>query len=78
MELISSFNDTIPVIAVHDKDKPLCVLEIMPPERSDLFSPKRNTTESSIKQGTIKNKRKIEKTMLNKETSSVRKQVKSI
>jgi hypothetical protein len=31
MELISSFNNTIPVIAIHDKDEPLGVLEIMPP-----------------------------------------------
>jgi hypothetical protein len=59
MELIPSFNNTIPVIAVHDKDKPLGVLEVMPPERSDLFSPKRNKAEYSIKRGTITNERKI-------------------
>jgi hypothetical protein len=38
VELISCFNNTITVIAVHNKDKTLGVLEVMPPERSDLFS----------------------------------------
>jgi len=38
VELISGFNNTVTVIAVHNKDKTLGVLEVMPPERSDLFS----------------------------------------
>jgi hypothetical protein len=36
VELISGFNNTVTVIAVHNKDKTLCVLEVMPPEGSDL------------------------------------------
>jgi hypothetical protein len=38
VELISGFNNTVTVIAVHNKDKTLGVLEVMPPKRSDLFS----------------------------------------
>lgn len=38
VQLISGFNNTVTVIAIHNKDKTLCVLEVMPPERSDLFS----------------------------------------
>jgi hypothetical protein len=40
VQLISGFNNTVTVIAVHNEDKTLCVLEVMPPERSDLFSGK--------------------------------------
>ena len=36
VELISGFNNTVTVIAVHNKDKTLGVLEVMPPERTDL------------------------------------------
>jgi hypothetical protein len=78
MELISSFNDTIPVIAIDNKDKPLCVLEIMPPERSDLFSAKRNKAENSIKQGAIKNEKKDRKIMFMIKRGSVMKEVETI
>jgi hypothetical protein len=36
VELISSFHNTVPIIAINNKDKTLCVLEVMPPKRSDL------------------------------------------
>lgn len=37
VKLISGLNYTISIIAVHHKNKALCVLEIMPPQWSDLF-----------------------------------------
>jgi len=40
VELISGFNNTVTIVAVHNKDKTLCVLEVMPPEGSDLFTGK--------------------------------------
>jgi hypothetical protein len=43
MKLITSFNNTIPVITVYDKDESLGVLEIMPPQWSDLHIPIRKT-----------------------------------
>ena len=36
MQLIPGLNNTISIIAVHNKDKTLGVLEIVPPQRSDL------------------------------------------
>ena len=37
MELIPCFGDAIAVVAVDNKDKPLSVLEIVSPKRTDLF-----------------------------------------
>jgi hypothetical protein len=37
VELIPGFNNTVPIVAVHNKDETLCVLEVMPPQRPDLF-----------------------------------------
>jgi hypothetical protein len=37
VELIPGFNDTIPIVTVHDENEALCVLEVMPPQRPDLF-----------------------------------------
>jgi hypothetical protein len=37
MEPISGFNNMVPIVDVHNEDKIMCVLEVMPPERSDLF-----------------------------------------
>jgi hypothetical protein len=37
VELIPGFNNTIPIIDVHNKDETMCVLEVMPPQRLDLF-----------------------------------------
>ena len=42
VELISSFHNTVPIIAINNKDKTLCVLEVMPPKRSDLFQTHRH------------------------------------
>ena len=36
VELIPCLNNTISVIAINDKDKTLCVLEVVPPQWSDL------------------------------------------
>jgi hypothetical protein len=36
VELIPGFDNTVPIIAVHNKDETLGVLEIMPPQRPDL------------------------------------------
>lgn len=38
VELIPGFNNTIPIVAIHNEDETLCVLEVMPPQRHDLFS----------------------------------------
>ena len=50
VELISGFNNTVTIVAVHNKDKTLCVLEVMPPEGSDLFTEKcvQSTCENKI------------------------------
>ena len=50
VELISGFNNTVTIVAVHNKDKTLCVLEVMPPEGSDLFTEKcvQSTWENKI------------------------------
>ena len=36
LELLASLNNTIAIVAVNDEDDALGVLEVMPPERSDL------------------------------------------
>ena len=36
LQLLTSLNDTIAIVAVNDEDDTLGVLEVMPPERSDL------------------------------------------
>jgi hypothetical protein len=36
VQLIPSFNHTVTIIAINHKDEPLSVLEIMPPQWSDL------------------------------------------
>jgi hypothetical protein len=38
MELISSFNNTVAIIAINNKNETLCVLEIVPPQWPDLFN----------------------------------------
>lgn len=38
MELISSFNNTIAIIAINHEDETLGVLEIVPPQWPDLFN----------------------------------------
>ena len=37
VELIPSLNNTLPVIAVHNKNETLRVLEVVPPQGPDLF-----------------------------------------
>jgi hypothetical protein len=37
VELISGLNNTLSVIAVHNKDEALGVLEVVPPQGPDLF-----------------------------------------
>jgi len=37
VELIPGFNNTVPIVAVHNKDETLRVLEVMPPQWPDLF-----------------------------------------
>jgi hypothetical protein len=37
VQLIPSFNHTVTIIAINHKDEPLSVLEIMPPQWSDLY-----------------------------------------
>jgi len=37
MELISGLNNTLSVVAVHNKNEALGVLEVVPPQRSDLL-----------------------------------------
>ena len=39
LELFTSLNDTVTIVAVNDEDDALGVLEIMPPQRSDLVLP---------------------------------------
>ena len=36
VQLVSSFQHTISVIAINHKDKPLGILEVVPPQRTDL------------------------------------------
>ena len=36
VKFISSLNNTVSVVAVHDKDQTLSVLEVMPPQGTDL------------------------------------------
>jgi len=38
VELIPGFNNTVPIVAVHNEDETLCVLEVMPPQWPDLFT----------------------------------------
>jgi hypothetical protein len=37
VELILGYNNTVPIVAVHDKDETLRVIEVMHPQRPDLF-----------------------------------------
>jgi hypothetical protein len=37
VELISGLNNTLSVIAIHNKNEPLGVLEVVPPQGPDLF-----------------------------------------
>lgn len=43
MQLISSLNHTVSVIAVNHKDKALCVLEVVSPQRTNLNPTTRQT-----------------------------------
>ena len=43
VELIPSFNNTVTIIAINHKDKSLGVLEVMPPQWSDLNSQYQDT-----------------------------------
>jgi hypothetical protein len=36
LELLTGLNNTIAIVAVDNEDDTLCVLEVMPPERTDL------------------------------------------
>ena len=36
VKFISSLNNSVSVVAVHDKDQTLRVLEVVPPQRTDL------------------------------------------
>ncbi len=36
VQLVASLPDTVPIIAIHHKDQPLCVLEVVSPQRADL------------------------------------------
>lgn len=36
LQLLPSFNDTVTIVAVNNKDDALGVLEVMPPQRSNL------------------------------------------
>lgn len=36
LELLAGLNDTVAIVAVDDEDDALSVLEVMPPERTDL------------------------------------------
>jgi hypothetical protein len=38
MQLVPGFADTFTVVAVDHKDQALCVLEVVPPQRTDLHS----------------------------------------
>ena len=37
VELITSFPNAITIVAIHDEDNTLSVLEVMPPERTNLW-----------------------------------------
>lgn len=39
LQLLTSFDDTVAIIAVDDEDDALSVLEVVPPKRSDLVLP---------------------------------------
>jgi len=41
VKLVPGFNNTVTIIAVHNKDKSLCVLEVMSPQWTDLDEQKR-------------------------------------
>ena len=36
VKLVPGFNNTVTIVAVHDKDKFLCVLEVVSPQWTDL------------------------------------------
>lgn len=36
LQLLTGLDDTIAIVAVDDEDDTLCVLEVVPPQRSDL------------------------------------------
>lgn len=36
LQLLPSLNDTVAIVAVNHEDDTLCILEVMPPKRSDL------------------------------------------
>jgi hypothetical protein len=36
LELLTGLNNTVAIVAVNNEDDTLCVLEVMPPERTDL------------------------------------------
>lgn len=38
VKLVLCLDHTVPVIAVHNKDEALCVLEVVPPEWPDLLT----------------------------------------
>ena len=44
VELISSLNNTFPIVAVYNKNQSLCVLKVVPPQGPDLFDIKNKET----------------------------------
>ncbi len=42
VKLITGLTDTIAIIAIHDEDQTLGVLEVMPPERTNLHDKEEN------------------------------------
>ena len=48
MQLISCLNNSIPVIAIHNKYKPLCVLDVMYPQWTDLYQREATLVKSKI------------------------------
>ena len=42
VKLVPGFNNTVAIVAVHNKDKSLRVLEVVPPQWTDLDEQERN------------------------------------
>lgn len=54
MQLIPGLNNTVSIITVNDKNKALCILEVMSPQRTDLGKKdKRRKLQQVAKQNVI-------------------------
>lgn len=53
MQLIPSLNNTIPIITVNHKDQPLGVLEVVPPQWSNLDDEDNSTDSQRCKLETL-------------------------